>query len=41
MRELFHRLVAESDVVLENNSPRVMRNFDLQYPVLREVNPDI
>ena len=40
-REVFLRLVAESDVVLENNSPRVMRNFDLQYPVLREVNPEI
>ena len=40
-RELFLRLVAESDVVLENNSPRVMRNFDLQYPVLRRVNPEI
>ena len=40
-RELFLRLVAESDVVLENNSPRVMRNFDLEYPVLREANPAI
>ena len=40
-REVFLRLVAESDVVLENNSPRVMRNFDLQYPVLREANPEI
>ncbi len=40
-RELFLKLVAESDVVLENNSPRVMRNFNLQYPVLREVNPEI
>ena len=40
-RELFLRLVAESDVVLENNSPRVMRNFNLQYPVLSEVNPEI
>ena len=40
-RKLFLRLVAESDVVLENNSPRVMRNFDLQYPVLREANPEI
>ena len=38
-REVFLRLVAESDVVLENNSPRVMRNFDLEYPVLREANP--
>ena len=40
-RDLFLRLVAESDVVLENNSPRVMRNFNLQYPALREANPQI
>ena len=40
-REIFLKLVAESDVVLENNSPRVMRNFNLQYPVLRDVNPEI
>ena len=40
-REIFLRLVAESDVVLENNSPRVMRNFDLEYETLREVNPAI
>ena len=40
-REVFLRLVAESDVVIENNSPRVMRNFGLGYDVLREANPDI
>ena len=40
-RGIFLRLVAESDVVLENNSPRVMRNFGLEYAALREVNPDI
>ena len=40
-RGIFLKLVAESDVVLENNSPRVMRNFNLQYPVLRGVNPEI
>ncbi len=40
-RDIFLRLVAESDVVLENNSPRVMRNFGLEYPVLCEANPDI
>ena len=40
-RAMFLRLVAESDVVLENNSPRVMRNFDLEYPALREANPEI
>ncbi len=40
-REIFLRLVAESDVVLENNSPRVMRNFGLEYATLREVNPAV
>ena len=40
-RELFLRLVEQSDVVLENNSPRVMRNFDLEYPVLKKANPRI
>ena len=38
-RELFLRLVEQSDVVLENNSPRVMRNFDLEYPVLKKGEP--
>ena len=28
-------------MVLENNSPRVMRNFDLEYPVLKKANPRI
>ncbi len=40
-RDIFLRLVAESDVVLENNSPRVMRNFGLEYATLREINPEI
>ena len=40
-RELLLRLVAESDVVLENNSPRVMRNFGLEYAALCEVNPTV
>lgn len=40
-RDIFLRLVAESDVVIENNSPRVMRNFGLEYPALLEVNPAI
>ncbi|HEY8490226.1 MAG TPA: CoA transferase [Dehalococcoidia bacterium] len=38
---LFRRLVAVSDVVIENYSPRVMANFGLDYPRLREVRPDI
>ncbi len=40
-RDLFLRLVKEADVVIENNSPRVMRNVNLGYDVLREVNPKI
>jgi crotonobetainyl-CoA:carnitine CoA-transferase CaiB-like acyl-CoA transferase len=39
--EIFKRLVKISDVVLENYSPRVMPNLDLDYPVLREINPAI
>ena len=40
-KEIFKRLVAISDVVVENFSPRVMRNFGLDYPVLKEINPRI
>jgi len=40
-REVFKRLVKISDVVIENFSPRVMANFGLDYPVLRQVNPEI
>ena len=39
--ELFNKLVAISDVVVENFSPRVMRNFGLDYVVLRKTNPRI
>jgi crotonobetainyl-CoA:carnitine CoA-transferase CaiB-like acyl-CoA transferase len=38
-RELFLRLVAEADVVVENFTPRVMGNLGLGYEVLRAVNP--
>jgi crotonobetainyl-CoA:carnitine CoA-transferase CaiB-like acyl-CoA transferase len=38
---IFKRLVKISDVVLENFSPRVMPNFGLDYPVLKEINPGI
>jgi len=38
---VFKRLVKVSDVVAENFSPRVMGNFGLDYPVLKEVNPEI
>ncbi len=38
-RDIFLRLVSKSDIVIENNSPRVMRNFDLEYPILQRANP--
>ncbi len=40
-RELYLRLVEQSDVVLENFSPRVMPSLGLSYEVLAEVNPRI
>jgi crotonobetainyl-CoA:carnitine CoA-transferase CaiB-like acyl-CoA transferase len=38
-REVFLRLVGWADVLIENNSARVMGNLELDWPVLREVNP--
>jgi len=40
-KELFKRLAKISDVVVENFTPRVMKNFGLDYAVLREINPGI
>lgn len=40
-RDVFKRLVKVSDVLIENFSPRVMANFELDYPVLQEINPGI
>jgi benzylsuccinate CoA-transferase BbsF subunit len=40
-RELLLELVAVSDVVAENFTPRVLRNLGLDYERLREVNPRI
>jgi crotonobetainyl-CoA:carnitine CoA-transferase CaiB-like acyl-CoA transferase len=40
-REVFLRLVAVSDVVAENFTPRVLRNLDLTYERLREANERI
>src|SRR5207237_171871 len=40
-RDVFLRLVAQSDVVIDNFSPRVMPNFGFTYEKLCEVKPDI
>jgi len=40
-RELYLRLVAESDVVVENFAPRVMPSLGLTYEAMAEVNPRI
>lgn len=40
-KELFGRLVADSDVVIENFTPRVMASFGLDYQTLRSFNDRI
>ena len=40
-RELFLKLVATADVVLENFSPRVLGNLGIDYEDLKAVKPDI
>jgi crotonobetainyl-CoA:carnitine CoA-transferase CaiB-like acyl-CoA transferase len=40
-KRLFMELIADSDVLIENNSPRVMRNFGLEYEMLTQANPDL
>ena len=39
--ELIKRLVRISDVVIENFSPKALRNLGLDYPALRGVKPDL
>jgi crotonobetainyl-CoA:carnitine CoA-transferase CaiB-like acyl-CoA transferase len=38
---LLRRLVAVSDIVAENFTPRVMENFGMNYAALREIKPDL
>lgn len=38
---IFKELVKLSDIVAENFTPRVMKNLDLDYEVLRTINPSI
>jgi len=40
-REVFRKLVKESDIVIENYTARVMRGWDLDFEHLREINPGI
>ncbi len=40
-RELLRRLIAVSDVVIENFTSRVMQRWELGYEQLREIKPDI
>jgi crotonobetainyl-CoA:carnitine CoA-transferase CaiB-like acyl-CoA transferase len=40
-REMVLKLTAKSDVVIENFSPRVISNWDLNYEKLKEVKPDL
>ena len=39
--DIYKRLVKISDVVMENFTPRVMKNFGLYYDVLKGIKPDI
>ena len=40
-QELFKRLAAASDVVVENNTPSTMARFGIDYEELKKVKPDI
>ncbi|MBI4313065.1 MAG: CoA transferase [Chloroflexi bacterium] len=40
-RQAFKELVKITDVVIENYTPRVMRRWELDYPNLRKIKPDI
>jgi crotonobetainyl-CoA:carnitine CoA-transferase CaiB-like acyl-CoA transferase len=40
-REALGKLVAESDVLIENFEPRVMPSLGLEYEVLKEINPSL
>lgn len=40
-QEIFRELVAKSDIVLDNFTPRVMRKWGLNYDALKKINPSL
>ena len=40
-RDLFIRLIAEADVLIENNLPSAMREQGLDYASLEQINPQL
>lgn len=40
-RQLFFKLLEHADIVVENFRPGVMRNLQLDYPLLRRVKPSV
>ena len=40
-QEIFKRLAAEADVVVENNAPGAIDRFGINYDVLKQVNPNL
>lgn len=40
-REAFKKIVAESDVLIENFEPRVMSSLGLDYEILKDINPSL
>jgi formyl-CoA transferase len=40
-RDVFKHLVEKADVVLENFRPGTMKKLELDYPVLKTVNPSV
>jgi CoA:oxalate CoA-transferase len=40
-RDLFKRLIAKASVLCENYSPEQMESWELGYPVLSQVNPEL
>ena len=39
--KIFRELVEEADFIAENFSPRVMKNFGVDYEALKEIKPDV